>query len=55
MAYLDEEQRRRARVRNVAQSFVLVGGIGAITALSAYVLFGQTGIVWALIVVGASR
>ncbi len=53
MAYLDEEQRRRARVRNVAQSFVLVGGIGAITALSAYVLFGQTGIVWALIVVGA--
>ena len=53
MAYLDEEQRRRARVRNVAQSFVLVGGIGAVTALSAYVLFGQTGIVWAVILVGA--
>ncbi len=52
MAYLDEEQRRRARVRNVAQSFVLVGGIGAVTTLSAYVLFGQTGIVWAIILVG---
>ncbi len=52
MAYLDEEQRQRARVRNVAQSCVLIGGIGAITALSAYVLFGQTGVVWALVFVG---
>ncbi len=53
MAYLDEDQRRRARLRNVRQSLVLVGGIGAITALSAYALFGQTGVVWALILVGA--
>ena len=52
MAYLDEEQRRRARLRNIAQSFALVGGIGIITALSAYTLFGQTGIVWALVFVG---
>jgi heat shock protein HtpX len=48
MAYLDEEQRRRARLRNIAQSFALVGGIGIITALSAYTLFGETGVVWAL-------
>ena len=52
MAYLDEEQRRRARLRNIAQSFALVGGIGVITALSAYTLFGRTGVVWALIIIG---
>lgn len=52
MAHLDEEQRRRARLRNIAQSFALVGGIGIITALSAYTLFGRTGVVWALIFVG---
>ena len=46
MGYLDEEQRRRARLRNIAQSFALVGGIGVITALSAYTLFGQTGVAW---------
>ena len=52
MAYLDEEQHRRARLRNIAQSFALVGGIGIMTALSAYTLFGQTGVVWALVFVG---
>ena len=52
MAYLDEEQHRRARLRNIAQSFALVGGIGIITALSAYTLFGQTGVVWALFFIG---
>ncbi len=52
MAYLDEEQHRRARVRNIAQSFVLVGGIGLITALSTYTLFGEGGVVWALVFVG---
>jgi heat shock protein HtpX len=52
MGYLDEEQRRRARLRNIAQSFALVGGIGVITALSAYTLFGRTGVAWALVFVG---
>lgn len=52
MAYLDEEQRRRARLRNIGQSIALVGGIGAITALSAYTLFGREGVVWALVLVG---
>ncbi len=52
MAYLDEEQRNRARVRNIAQSIALVGGIGAISALSAYELFGRDGVFWAVILVG---
>lgn len=52
MAYLDEEQRRRARLRNIAQSVALVGGIGLITALSAYTLFGKAGLIWALVLVG---
>jgi heat shock protein HtpX len=53
MAYLDEEQHRRARARNIAQTFALAGGIGLITALSAYTLFGKTGVFWAIAVVGA--
>jgi heat shock protein HtpX len=52
MAYLDEERRRRARLRNIGQSIALVGGIGIITALSAYTLLGGGGIVWALVLVG---
>jgi len=52
MAYLDESQRQRARARNILQSVVLVGGIGLIAALSAYLLFGREGIVWPVIAVG---
>lgn len=48
MAYLNEEQRRRARARNVAQSIALVCGIGLITAASAFALFGETGVIWAV-------
>lgn len=52
MAYLDDEERQRARLRNIAQSIALVGGIGFITALSAYTLFGRVGLVWSLVLVG---
>ncbi len=52
MAYLDEDQRRRARIRNIAQTFALIGGIGAITAVSAYTLFGRPGVIWGLLLVG---
>ncbi|MGA7324415.1 MAG: zinc metalloprotease HtpX [Rhodomicrobium sp.] len=52
MAILDQQQRRRAEVRNLFQSVALIGGIGSITALSAYVLLGREGILWALILVG---
>ncbi len=51
MAYLDKEQHRRARVRNIVQSIALTTGIGGVTALSAYTLFGSGGIIWALIMV----
>ncbi|MBI4724664.1 MAG: M48 family metalloprotease, partial [Rhodomicrobium sp.] len=52
MAYLDDGQRRRARMRNIFHSIMLVGGIGLITAFSAYTFLGNEGIVWALILVG---
>src|SRR5579883_2061859 len=52
MALLDEDQRRRARLRNILQSLALIAGIGAITAISAYTLFGVDGVVWGLILVG---
>lgn len=52
MAYLDEEERRRARLRNIVQSCALVGGIGVIAAVSAYALFGASGVIWALVFVG---
>jgi heat shock protein HtpX len=51
MAFLDETQRRHARIRNILQSAVLVGGIGLITAASAYTLWGREGIFWSLLAV----
>jgi heat shock protein HtpX len=35
-----------ARYRNFAHSFILIGGIGFITALCAYILWGRPGVVW---------
>jgi heat shock protein HtpX len=35
-----------ARYRNFMHSVILVGGIGLITALCAYTLWGRTGVVW---------
>lgn len=35
-----------ARYRNFAHSVILVGGIGCITALCAYMLLGQSGVIW---------
>lgn len=52
MVYLDEDERLRARTRNILQSIALVAGIGLITAFSAYVLSGREGVIWALILVG---
>jgi heat shock protein HtpX len=50
MTYLDEQQRRRARTRNIFHSVTLIIGIGLITALSAYTLLGKEAVIWALIV-----
>lgn len=52
MNVIDRGQQAKARARNILHSFALAGGIGAITALSAYVLFGASGVIWALITVG---
>jgi heat shock protein HtpX len=51
LMYLDGKQKRRAQVRNMLQSVVLIGGIGLITAMSAYALLGPQGIVWSLIAI----
>jgi heat shock protein HtpX len=38
---------------NVVQSLILVGGIGLITALCAYTLWGQSGVIWTFVLVVA--
>jgi heat shock protein HtpX len=40
-----------ARYRNFVHSVILVGGIGLITALCAYVLWGRTGVVWTFAII----
>lgn len=51
MAFLDEEQRRRARFRNLFHSIVLVVGIGLITGVSSYLVFGTQGLVWSAVMI----
>ena len=48
----ETEARVAANTRNVLQSFVLIGGIGAIMALCAYVLWGPSGVVWGFVLTG---
>lgn len=48
----ETESRVVANTRNVLQSFVLIGGIGAIMALCAYVLWGPSGVVWGFVLTG---
>lgn len=38
--------------RNLFQSVILVGGIGAVMALCAYVLWGRSGVTWAFVLIG---
>lgn len=49
---IDAGQESAARARNFLHSVALVGGIGVITALSAYALFGRDGVLWAIISIG---
>ncbi len=49
MAAIDAKRRRASRFRNFFHSVVLVLGIGALTALCAYSLWGPNGVVWSLI------
>lgn len=41
-----------AKMRNLIHSIVLVGGIGLITAICAWILWGQSGIVWTFVALG---
>ena len=53
MAFKSETEARTAAIaRNVLHSVILVGGIGAIMAICAYVLWGRSGVVWAFILIG---
>ncbi|HEY7647030.1 MAG TPA: M48 family metalloprotease, partial [Hyphomicrobiales bacterium] len=50
---IDEETAARiaARTRNVLHSVILVGGIGIVMAICAWLLWGRTGIVWAFVLI----
>lgn len=41
----------RSRLTNVLHSAALVGGIGLIMSVSAWLLFGQSGVVWAFVLI----
>jgi len=41
-----------ANTRNVVQSLILIGGIGLIMAVCAWLLWGKSGIVWAFVLIG---
>ncbi len=40
-----------SRLRNILHSLALVGGIALIMAVSAFILFGQPGVVWAFVMI----
>jgi heat shock protein HtpX len=48
----ETEARVAANTRNVVHSIILIGGIGAIMALCAYVLWGHSGVVWGFVLTG---
>ena len=41
-----------AKTRNLLHSVVLVGGIGAVMAVCAWLLWGQSGIIWVFVLIG---
>lgn len=43
------EEKSPPKFRNLLHSFVLVGGIAALTALCAYLLFGGAGVIWTFV------
>lgn len=47
------EAQTTANRRNVIHSVILIGGIGAIMAVCAYVLWGRSGVVWGFVLIGA--
>jgi heat shock protein HtpX len=49
---IENQLRAAAKTRNFVHSLVLVGGIGAVMVLCTWVLFGQSGVVWAFVLIG---
>lgn len=49
---LNDAQRRAHKARNVLHSLLLVGGLGMLTAVSAYLLWGGTGVLATLVWLG---
>lgn len=49
---LDERQRRRHKLRNAAQSILLVGSLGLLAATIGWLLAGSLGVVWVAVLVG---
>ena len=45
----EAEARVATNTRNILQSLILIGGIGLIMALCAYVLWGRSGVVWGFV------
>lgn len=48
-APLDERERRRHKLRNVAQSALLLGGMVALLALCMWLVFGPDGALWGMV------
>jgi heat shock protein HtpX len=48
---IEERARLAARLRNFTHSVALIGGIGAIMALCAWLLFGGSGVIWAFVLI----
>lgn len=49
---IENKARRAAGFRNFLHSVILVGGIGAIMAVCAGLLFGKSGVLWAFVLIG---
>ena len=49
---LDQQTRRRYRARNAARAALLLGGMVAVLAGSAWMVLGRAGLVWVLVVGG---
>jgi heat shock protein HtpX len=46
-SFLDEATRREHKLRNLVQSALLLGGLGALLAIAAWLVWGWVGILWA--------
>lgn len=53
MGHLDENARREHKTRNMLHSVVLLGGMGALLALSTWLIWGAIGVAVSLVVVAA--